>query len=60
MLSGDNQRTVDFISRQVGIDEARGDLLPEQKVAVVKALRDRYETVGMVGSQVRALSCEVR
>ena len=52
MLSGDNQRTVDFISKQVGIDEARGDLLPEQKVAVVKALRDRYETVGMVGDGV--------
>ena len=52
MLSGDNQRTVDFISKQVGIDEARGDLLPEQKVAAVKALRDRYETVGMVGDGV--------
>jgi Cd2+/Zn2+-exporting ATPase len=52
MLSGDNQRTVDFISKQVGIDEARGDLLPEQKVAAVKALREKYETVGMVGDGV--------
>ncbi len=52
MLSGDNQRTVDFISRQVGIDEARGDLLPAQKVAAVKALREKYETVGMVGDGV--------
>jgi Cd2+/Zn2+-exporting ATPase len=52
MLSGDNQRTVDFIAKQVGIDEARGDLLPEQKVAAVKALRKKYETVGMVGDGV--------
>ncbi len=52
MLSGDNQRTVDFIAKQVGIDEARGDLLPEQKVAAVKALREKYETVGMVGDGV--------
>ena len=52
MLSGDNQRTVDFIARQVGIDEARGDLLPEQKVAAVKALREEYEIVGMVGDGV--------
>ena len=52
MLSGDNQRTVDFVAKQVGIDEARGDLLPEQKVAAVKALREKYETVGMVGDGV--------
>lgn len=52
MLSGDNQRTVDFISKQVGIDEARGDLLPDDKVAAVKSLRDRFEVVGMVGDGV--------
>ncbi len=52
MLSGDNQRTVDFISKQVGIDEARGDLLPDEKVAAVKALRAKYEVVGMVGDGV--------
>lgn len=52
MLSGDNQRTVDFISKQVGIDEARGDLLPDEKVAAVKSLRDRFEVVGMVGDGV--------
>lgn len=52
MLSGDNQRTASFIAQQVGIDEARGDLLPEDKVAAVKALRDKYEVVGMVGDGV--------
>ncbi len=52
MLSGDNQRTVDFISKQLGIDEARGDLLPEEKVAAVKELRTKHEIVGMVGDGV--------
>lgn len=52
MLSGDNQRTVDFISKQVGIDEAKGDLLPEHKVAAVKSLRSRFDVVGMVGDGV--------
>lgn len=52
MLSGDNQRTADFIARQVGIDEARGDLLPDNKVKAVKALREKYGVVGMVGDGV--------
>ncbi len=52
MLSGDNQRTADSIARQVGIDEARGDLLPEDKVAAVKMLREKHGSVGMVGDGV--------
>ena len=52
MLSGDNQRTADSIAQQVGIDEARGDLLPEGKVAAVKELRARHGSVGMVGDGV--------
>jgi Cd2+/Zn2+-exporting ATPase len=52
MLSGDNQRAADFIARQVGIDEARGDLLPDEKVEAVKALRAKYGVVGMVGDGV--------
>ncbi len=52
MLSGDNQRAVDFIARQVGIDEARGDLLPDDKVAAVKALREKHGVVAMAGDGV--------
>ncbi|RXK54398.1 cadmium-translocating P-type ATPase [Oleiharenicola lentus] len=52
MLSGDNQRTADYIARQVGIDVARGDLLPEQKVEAVKALREKHGVAGMVGDGV--------
>lgn len=52
MLSGDNQRTADSIAKLVGIDEARGDLLPEGKVEAVKALRAKHGSVGMVGDGV--------
>lgn len=52
MLSGDNQRAADFIARQVGIDEARGDLLPDDKVAAVKALREKHGVVAMAGDGV--------
>lgn len=52
MLSGDNPRTVDAIAREVGIDVARGDLLPEDKVAAVRDLRARHGLVGMVGDGV--------
>jgi Cd2+/Zn2+-exporting ATPase len=52
MLSGDNQRTVDAISRQVGIDEAFGDLMPNDKVHKIKELKDRFSSVAMIGDGV--------
>jgi Zn2+/Cd2+-exporting ATPase len=52
MLSGDNQRAADFIAKQVGIDEARGDLLPDNKVSAVKELRQKHGVVAMVGDGV--------
>ena len=52
MLSGDNQRTVDAIARDVGIDTAHGDLLPGDKVSAVQKLREAHDFVGMVGDGV--------
>lgn len=52
MLSGDNQRTADAIANVVGIDDARGELLPEDKVAAVTQLTDEWGHVGMVGDGV--------
>jgi len=52
MLSGDNQRTVDAISKQVGIDEAKGDLLPDQKIEHVRELLGQHKHVGMIGDGV--------
>jgi Cd2+/Zn2+-exporting ATPase len=51
MISGDNQRVVDAVADQLGIDEARGDLLPDDKVDTVRALR-QDEDVAMVGDGV--------
>lgn len=52
MLSGDNQRTVDAIARLAGIDEAHGDLLPEQKIEHIRRLMAAYQHVGMIGDGV--------
>lgn len=52
MLSGDNQRTAEAIAKIVGIDDARGELLPEDKVAAVKQLTREWGHVGMVGDGV--------
>jgi len=52
MLSGDNQVTVDAIAAEVGIDQAYGDLLPEQKVERVRGLAARYKNVGMIGDGI--------
>jgi Cd2+/Zn2+-exporting ATPase len=52
MLSGDNQRTASAIAKQAGIDEAIGDLMPEQKVDHVRKLVSLYQHVGMLGEGV--------
>lgn len=52
MLSGDNQRTVDAIARLAGIDEAHGDLMPEQKIEHLRRLLGEHEYVGMIGDGV--------
>ncbi|MCB1085724.1 MAG: heavy metal translocating P-type ATPase, partial [Verrucomicrobiae bacterium] len=52
MLSGDNQRTASTIAKQAGIDEAFGDLLPEQKVDHIRRLVEKHRHVGMIGDGV--------
>ncbi|MGE6243855.1 heavy metal translocating P-type ATPase [Ectopseudomonas guguanensis] len=52
MLSGDNAHTVAAIAEQVGIGEARGDLLPADKLAWVEASQARGRVVGMVGDGI--------
>lgn len=49
LLSGDHTENVAPIARRVGITEARGDLLPEDKVSVVKQLERDGRRVLMVG-----------
>ncbi|MBL0323146.1 MAG: cation-translocating P-type ATPase [Ignavibacteria bacterium] len=52
IISGDNQRTVNAIAKQAGIDEAFGDQLPEDKVERIRSLVAEYKHVGMVGDGV--------
>ncbi|HEY0868030.1 MAG TPA: heavy metal translocating P-type ATPase [Fimbriimonas sp.] len=52
MLTGDNERTAKAIASQVGIDDARGDLLPEDKLKVVEELVASRIHVGMVGDGI--------
>lgn len=52
MLSGDNQGVADAIARELGLDEARGGLMPEDKVELVRALAASEGRVAMVGDGV--------
>jgi len=52
MLTGDNHRTAQSIARDVGINEVYGNLLPSDKVAVLKQLKEQYGMVAMVGDGV--------
>ncbi|WP_434608405.1 heavy metal translocating P-type ATPase [Pseudomonas sp. D2-30] len=52
MLTGDNAHTAEAIARQVGIDQARGDLLPEDKLHAIESLYAQGHRVGMVGDGI--------
>ena len=52
MLTGDNVHTAKAIAAQVGIDEARGDLLPEDKLLIIEAKIKDGQVVGMVGDGI--------
>jgi len=52
MLSGDKSTVVKFIAEKLGITNAFGDLLPEDKVNKVKEIKTKNETVAFVGDGV--------
>ena len=53
MLSGDNQGTVDVVNRELGLTEAHGNMLPEDKQAYVKMLiEEKGQIVAFVGDGV--------
>ncbi len=52
MLTGDNAATAQAIAAKVGIDDVRGNLLPEDKLTAMTALLAEYGEVGMVGDGI--------
>ena len=52
MLTGDHRAVGEAIGKEVGVDEVRGELLPEDKVTAIQELLREYGRVAMVGDGV--------
>ncbi len=52
MLTGDNQKVADAVAKEIGLTDAWGSLLPEEKVDAVKKLMEEEAKVAMVGDGV--------
>ncbi len=52
VLSGDNQGTVDLVAKELGLTEAHGHMLPEDKQAYIKELQSKGHIVAFVGDGV--------
>lgn len=52
MLTGDNLATARTIAKLAGIDDARGNLLPEDKLAAIEQLQAQYSFVAMTGDGI--------
>lgn len=52
VLSGDNQGTVDLVASELGMTEARGNMLPEDKSAYITKLQENGQIVAFVGDGV--------
>lgn len=56
MLTGDNTKTAESIGKQLGVTEIKGDLMPQEKLDSIKALRTTYNKVAMVGDGINDAS----
>ncbi|PHQ56616.1 MAG: cadmium-translocating P-type ATPase [Lutibacter sp.] len=52
ILSGDKQIVVDKIAKQLGIDKAIGELLPEEKIKEVEKLKSEGKTIAFIGDGI--------
>jgi P-type E1-E2 ATPase len=52
LVSGDDDQTTKAIAREVGIDEAQGGKLPQEKASFISALQQQGQLVAMVGDGI--------
>jgi Cd2+/Zn2+-exporting ATPase len=52
MLTGDNQKVADAVAKEIGLTDAWGSLLPDEKVDAIKKLRKKESKVAMIGDGV--------
>jgi Cu+-exporting ATPase len=52
MLTGDNHKTAEAIGKQIGVSDIYAEVLPEQKVTVIKRVQKKYGLVAMVGDGI--------
>ncbi|MEQ9438445.1 MAG: heavy metal translocating P-type ATPase [Cyclobacteriaceae bacterium] len=52
MLTGDNQKVADAVAKEIGLTDAWGSLLPEEKVDAIQELKEKESKVAMVGDGV--------
>lgn len=52
MLTGDHRGTANAIAKEAGVDHIYAELLPEDKVRIIKELKDQYGSVAMIGDGV--------
>lgn len=52
MLTGDNSGTAQAVAKQIGVDEFHAELLPDDKVKIIRELEDQGERVAFVGDGV--------
>jgi len=52
MLTGDNRATAEAVARELGVDEVEADVLPDQKLQVIKRLQTQGHMVAMAGDGI--------
>src|SRR6266511_4139600 len=52
MCTGDNRRTAESVARELGIDEIRAEVMPDEKIEIVKRLKTRGAIVAMAGDGI--------
>lgn len=52
MITGDSEKTAQAIAKEAGVDEYFAECLPQDKVTIIKQLKEKYETVAMVGDGI--------